>query len=206
VIDIETAPDNLFVRFSSPFVQKRLFYSFASELFGRLGNLYQPFENLHPIIDESRLQISALIRRYESYLTENHTWLFKDAPRRSTDLRIFEAVYHFNLYIYLARFLEGFDGQVTPEFPTGNGKIDLLIRYAGQIHGIEVKSFVNAYEYKRALRQAAWYARKLGLPEIFVVFFVEGVDEVNRRQFEMSQIDADSGVVVHPILVATGAA
>jgi hypothetical protein len=204
VIDVESTPDNLYIKFSSPFVQKRLFFSFANEIFNRLGNLYQPFENLGQIISEDSLQVPALIRRYERYLGENRAWLFKDAPRRSTDLRIFEAVYHFNLYMYLVRFLENFQGQVTPEFPTGNGKIDLVIRYAGQIYGLEIKSFVNAYEYKRALDQAAEYAHKLHLSEIFVVFFVEAVDEENRRRFEKGHVDVDRGVSVQSIFVTVG--
>lgn len=204
VIEIESAPDNLFAKFPSPFVQKRLFYSFSTELFNRLGNLYQPFEDLSKIIDEKTLQVPALIRRYELYLQQNRTWLFKESPRRTTDLRIFEAVYHFNLYMYLVRFLESYNGQVTPEFPTGNGKIDLLIRYAGQRYGLELKSFVNAFEYKNALSQAANYAQKLNLPEISLIFFVEAVDEENRRKFEATHVDPNTGVTVRPVFVATG--
>ena len=68
--------------------------------------------------------------------------LEKNAPRRS-DLRVFEAVYHFNLYMYLSRFVTRFGGEVYPEFPTGNGKIDLIVNYAGKTYGIEVKSYVN---------------------------------------------------------------
>ena len=204
VIEIESAPANLFAKFPSPFVQKRLFYSFSAELFNRLGNLYQPFEDLSPIISATALQVPALIRRYELYLQQNRTWLFKDAPRRTTDLRIFEAVYHFNLYMYLVRFLESYDGQVTPEFPTGNGKIDLLVRYAGQRYGLELKSFVNAFEYQKALRQAAAYAHQLKLPEITLVFFVEAIDDENRRKFEASHVDSATNVKVQPIFVATG--
>ena len=204
VIEIESTTDNLFAKFPSPFVQKRLFYSFATELFNRLGNLYQPFEDLSEIISESRLQIPAFIRRYERYFQENRSWLLKDAPRRTTDLRVFEAVYHFNLYMYLMRFLESYGGQVTPEFPTGNGKIDLLIRYAGERYGLELKSFVNAFAYKRALSQAADYAQKLNLSEISVIFFVDAIDSENRRKFETSLVDAATGVHIHPVFVATG--
>ncbi len=50
-------------------------------------------------------------------------WLLKDAPRRA-DMRIYEAVYHFNLYSYLKELLETRGGKVFPEFPTGNGKIN----------------------------------------------------------------------------------
>ena len=153
VVDIEATPDNLYLKFPSPFVQKRLFYAFAHELFNRLGALYQPFEDISAIISETSLNIKALMRRYERYFRENREWLLKDAPRRS-DLHIFEAVYHFNLFMYLVRFLESRRGQVTPEFPTGNGQIDLLIRYADQLYGVELKSFVDAFAYKQADRKS----------------------------------------------------
>ena len=72
-------------------------------------------------------------------------------------------MYHFNLYMYLFQFLERRGGQIWPEFPTGNGNLDLLVRYRGKEYGIEVKSFLDAYEYKRAVGQAARYGRSVGL-------------------------------------------
>ena len=125
-------------------------------------------------------------------------------PRRKTDLRPYEAVYHFNLYMYLAGFLQHRQGQVWPEFPTGNGKIDLIIHYAGQVYGVEVKSFVDAYEYNRALSQAARYGQQLGLTEITLALFVEAVDETNRTRYEATYTDAETGVIVTPVFVATG--
>jgi len=58
-------------------------------------------------------------------------------------LRIYEAVFHFHIYSYLASFFRSYDGVVQPEFPTGNGKIDLLIRHGGQLFGLELKSFAK---------------------------------------------------------------
>jgi hypothetical protein len=130
--------------------------------------------------------------------------LFKDAPRRADDFRVYEAVYHFNLYMYLMRFLESYPAQVHPEFPTGNGKIDLLIRYAGQRYGMEVKSFASRREYEKALVQAADYARQLGLTVILLVMFIDAVDEDNRRKFEAPYVDAATGVTVNPQFVVTG--
>jgi predicted type IV restriction endonuclease len=57
--------------------------------------------------------------------------------------------------------------QVHPEFPTGNGKIDLLIRHAGQLFGLELKSFANIQQYQEALTQAATYGKQLGLYQKF---------------------------------------
>ncbi|MCP4220656.1 MAG: hypothetical protein GY765_38870, partial [bacterium] len=85
------------------------------------------------------INIRNLGKRYQTYLAENRDWLLEDVPGRK-DLRIYEAVFHFNFYSYLSEFLQPGDGRIVPEFPTGNGKIDLLITYAGKRYGIELKS------------------------------------------------------------------
>ena len=150
------------------------------------------------------MNLLGLLRRYERYLQQNHQRIFKDAPRRTTDLRIFEAVYHFNLFTYLSRFLDRYGGRVTPEFPTGNGKIDLLIRYANQRYGVEVKSFASQYDYDKALTQASNYANQLGLSEITLLLFVEAVDDENRRKYEAVYHDPLTQVKVVPVFVTTG--
>ena len=94
-------------------------------------------------------------------------------------------------------------GRVYPEFPTGNGKIDLLIRYAGREHGVEVKSFSNRPAFRAALTQAARYGRQLGLDEITLVFFVEYVDDANRVKYETVYQDEETGVKVRPVFVET---
>ncbi len=193
-----------YAKFSSPFVQKRLFNYFSNDLFRDMAQLYAPFENLDSIINDTELHIKNLLRRYEQYLQQNRDWLFKSAPRRTTDLRIYEAVYHFNLYMYLHKFLESYGGQVYPEFPTGNGKVDLFISYAGRLYGLEVKSYTQQHDYKKALRQAAKYGQQLGLEQMWLIFFVEYVDETNRTKYEVQYEDADTGVTVTPVFVATG--
>ena len=205
VIDYElTADDNYYVRFACPFIQKRLFNYFSNDLFRYLGNLHDPFEDLSNVIDAQQLYIRNLMQIYERYLQKNRQWLFKTAPRRSTDLRIFEAVYHFNLFMYLSRFLENYSGRVTPEFPTGNGKLDLLVQYAGHRYGLELKSFADQAEYQRALRQAATYGQQLGLREIYLLLFVEAVDEANRQKYEIPYHDPAMAVTVVPLFVVTG--
>ncbi len=203
VIDWELAENGeYYVKFPCPFVQKRLFNYFAFDLYSDVGRLYKPFEDLSDTITERTLNVKNLLRRYQAYLHQNRRWLWHDVPRRKTDLRPFEAVYHFNLYMYLYRFLERRKAQVVPEFPTGNGKIDLLIRYAGRLYGIEVKSFVDDYEYKLALQQAARYGRQLNLPEITLAVFVEDIDEANRARYEVPHHDPQTGVVVIPVFIA----
>ena len=204
VIDWESENGRQFVKFSSPFVQKRLFNYFARTLYRETGPLYDPFEDLSDIITETGLNIENLLRRYERYVRDNRQWLWREAPRRRSDMRPYEAVYHFNLYVYLDKFLEQYGGRVWPEFPTGNGKVDLLIKYAGRRYAVEVKSFASVYEYRRALRQAARYGAELGLEEITLALFVEAVDEENRARYEVEYVDEGSGVRVRPVFVETG--
>ncbi|MEZ4865189.1 MAG: AAA-like domain-containing protein [Caldilineaceae bacterium] len=201
---VQEGKTDYFVKFANPFVQKRLFNYFAREIFPNPGVLYDPFADLQDTITDESLHIKNLMRRYELYLRSNRNWLFRNAPRRKTDDRLFEAVYHFNLYMYLMQFLQSYDGSVTPEFPTGNGKLDLLIYYAGRIYGLEVKSFLNQREYRKALDQAAHYAQQLAITEIALVLFVDHVDDANRQKFEVIYNDTATGVIVTPILVETG--
>lgn len=203
VIEEEVATETeSYVRFSSPFVQKRLFNRFADDIFPDSGVLYPAFTKLNRILTPAGLHIKNLLRLYEEYVRKNHTWLFQGAPRR-TDLRLYEAVYHFNFFMWLSRFLQRTGGRVYPEFPTGNGQIDLFIRYQNYQYGLELKSFRSDFEYNLALGQAARYAEQLLLATITVVFFVEAVDDENRTLYETPYHDAITGVVVEPVLVTT---
>lgn len=195
--------DAYVVKFPSPFVQKRLFHYFARQLVAETGRLYAPFEDLTEIVGPDGLDVVKLLGRFERYLQENREWLLRDAPRKS-NLRPYEAVYHFILYRYLADFLQGFQGQVWPEFPTGNGKVDLLIECAGQRYGLEVKSFTTLPGYRQALLQAASYGRQLGQKRVTLAFFLEAVDDANRARYETLYLDSESGVEVAPVFVQTG--
>ena len=117
---------------------------------------------------------------------------------------LFKAVFHFNLYMYLSSFINGFHGEVYPEFPTGNGKIDLIIKYKKKIYGIELKTYTNAPGYKEALKQAAKYGRQLGLDKISLIFFVETINDESREKYEADFEDEETGVRVEPVFVATG--
>ena len=192
-----------YLKFPSPFVQKRLFHYFSRLLTPDVGQLHPPFEELSDIIKDNHLNIKKLMALYERYLRKNRAWLFRDAPRRSTDLRIFEAVYHFNLYMYLSSFLQPREGVVYPEFPTGNGQIDLIIKIAGQKYGLEVKSFTNGTSYKKAITQAAKYGKQLELAEISLIFFVEVIDDANRQKYEITTVDEETGVRVEVVFVTT---
>lgn len=118
---------------------------------------------------------------------------------------MFEAVYHFNLYEYLTTFFQGRGGRVWPEFPSGNGKIDLLIRYGDALYAIELKSFTNEADFRQSLRQAAGYGKALNLEIIHMAVFVDNIPEAYRTLYEADYSDAETGVTVSPIFVATGA-
>ncbi len=97
VVDIEKRRGELYTSFSSPFVQKRLFNYFSEELFRNLDRLIDPFDTLEDAMTNTELRLPQLLTRYQAYLNKHRHWLFKDAPRRKKDLRIYEAVYHFNI-------------------------------------------------------------------------------------------------------------
>jgi hypothetical protein len=191
-----------YLKFACPFVQKRLFNYFAHALFPDLGQLFEPFANLADPITSEQIQIKPLLRRYQAYLHQNRDWLLQDAPCKA-NLRPYEAVYHFSLYMFLAKVLQNRGGQVYPEFPTGNGQIDLIINYAGRMYGLELKSYTDDFGYRRALKQAARYGQQLCLTEISLVFFVETINEANRKKYETLYKDEDTQVTVTPIFVET---
>ncbi|CAN2039484.1 AAA ATPase-like domain-containing protein [Candidatus Magnetomoraceae bacterium gMMP-15] len=204
VIDVEIENQKYFARFSSPFVQKRLFNYFSRDLFDYTGQLVEPFKDIDNAINDESINIKNLMRLYEVYLKKNKGWLLEDAPRRK-DLRIFEAVYHFNLYMYLYNFLTPKKAKVWPEFLTGNGKIDILIKYGGKIYGLELKSYTDKSGYKDAIKQATDYASQLKLKEISLIFFVESINDENRNKYEVNILDDEkTGVKVETVFVGTG--
>ncbi|MCP5051867.1 MAG: hypothetical protein GY940_32165, partial [bacterium] len=101
-------------------------------------------------------------------------------------------------------FLRSKKGRVLPEFPTGNGKIDLLIRYRDNTYGIELKSFTDEAGHRSSLEQAARYGKQLGLDKIYLVTLVEAIDEKNRQTYETDYLQPQTHVTVTPIFIQTG--
>ena len=168
-----------------------------------MGNVRDISDDVKDVISDNRLHIGNLMKRFETYLKQNRDWLLQDAPKRK-DLRIYEAVYHFCFYRYLCDFLDPEQARVYPEFPTGNGKIDLIIIFHDTRYGLELKSYSNEREYYEALEQAAHYGKQLQLSEISLISFVEYVDEQTRQKYEVEYVDNATGVKVAPIFVETG--
>ena len=204
LVDKELEADGrYYLRFSCPLVQKRIFNYFSHTFFRQVGELVDPYIDMEEVITDAELKVRNLLKLYQTYLDKNKDWLFKSAPRR-TDMRIYEAIFHFNLYSYLNSFLKAPGGRVFPEFPTGNGKIDLILTYKNNRYGLELKSFTNRRDYKVALEKAALYGSQLQMAEIFLVFFVQYIDKENKRKLETVFTDENSGVSVIPVFIATG--
>jgi len=206
VTDIERETDEkgesqVYCKFASPFVQNRLFNYFAGEIFGRLGPLVHPLDKMEDAVSADSLNIPNIIKRYKTYLGKNRDADFHDVPRRKTDKRIYEAVYHFNLFRYLYDLLSKRGVSVIPEFPTGNGKIDLMLKYRENVYAIELKSFKDMYDYRRGVEQAAGYGKRMGLKEIILTIFVElKEEEVTELEQEIEQDGIN--VIVIPIGVS----
>jgi hypothetical protein len=184
VIDQEkVGRDRYYVKFSCPFVQKSLFDYFSNQIFDYLGQLIHPLDAMKDAINEETLHIPNIIKRYQAYLKKNRETFFKDVPRRKNDLKIYEAIYHFNLYRYLYDLLGTRGVEVIPHFPTGNGKVDLILKYRERIYALELKSFKDMYTFERGIDQAAEYGRQLGLKEIALLVFVE-LSEEEAKQLE----------------------
>jgi hypothetical protein len=185
IIDEAPSPDDptgvrTVCRFSSPFVQRRLYAALTGDMFGDRGPLLaiEPGDTLEDVYTPAGLRVPPLLERYRGYLRRLAAqgidpW--KDQPRRA-DLHLTEAVGHFHLYAWL-RDAVGRRCSITPEFPTGNGKVDLVIKTReGHVGLIEVKSFIDMYELAEGREQAAGYAEKLGLAEATLAVFVPVAD------------------------------
>ncbi len=187
-----------YVKFSCPFVQNRIFNYFSHKLFSHLGLLLHPLDGMEDAINDDSLNIPNIVKRYKTYLAKNREMLFKDMPRRKTDLKIYEAVYHFNLYRYVYDLLKTKGVDVIPQFPTGNGKIDLILKYREKIYALELKSFKDMYAYKKGIRQAAEYGRQLELKEIVLLVFVE-LKEEEAKELEQEVEISGTKVIVIPV-------
>jgi len=167
-------------RFANPFIQLRIYNALTRDMLG--DNLpilaLDPLDDLADVFDKEEIDLPALLERYKGYLQRLkarglNPW--QDQPRRS-DLRYTEAVGHFHLYFWLQNAVGRLCG-VSPEFPTGNGRVDLHLRCRERQAVIEVKSFRDQADLRHSRDQAANYARRLGLPSITLALFAPLEDE-----------------------------
>jgi hypothetical protein len=66
---------------------------------------------------------------------------------------------------------------ISPEFPTGNGKVDLHLKCRDKFGIIEIKSFRSHAGTQNGILQAASYARSLNLNSVTLALFVPVDDE-----------------------------
>ncbi len=177
-------------RFASPFIQHCLYDALSDVLVASAPYVLalQPLDTLTDVFDPPVLNLPALLRRYKDYLArlkakEINPW--KDQPRRPPPTPPLqggdkggatEAVGHFHLYWWLYQAI-GYDCVVRPEFPTGNGKVDVHIKYGDKRGMIEVKSFVNNHLLERDKDKAANYAKQVGLDRVTMAVFIPVLDE-----------------------------
>ncbi len=184
--------------FSSPFIQECLYHAFCDDFSESLENennsvvlALEPMDSLDDVFedDQKGLNLPALLRRYTGYLSRLkdkgiNPW--KNQPRRKTDLHLTEAVGHFHLYYWLQMAL-GMRCSISPEFPTGNGKVDLHLTCGNKKGIIEVKSYSNAYEAGEAVKQAAKYALKTKHQGVTIAMFVPFTDEDVLKQISVKK-------------------
>ncbi len=204
IIDHELGVDSMgkqveTCRFSSPFVQLAIYNAIVYDLVGDRTPILalEPLDDLSDVFDGPGLDVLALIRRYKEYLKRlkskgMNPW--KDQPRRM-DLHLTEAVGHFHLYSWL-REAVGRYCSISPEFPTGNGKVDLHLSCDGKQGIVEVKSFTDSRQAKEAVKQAAGYAANLGLDAVTVVLFVPVDDEAVLEKLSGEETAEDVHVTV----------
>ena len=195
IIDFEKSTDPMGVRtsvcrFSCPFVQFRLHAAFTDDLVPRFPILaLDPLDTLSDVFTEQTLDAPALLERYKAYLFRLKAAgqdPFLGEQRRS-DLGLREAVGHFHLYAWLREAVRTLCA-VSPEFPTGNGKVDLLLRSHHQRAVIEVKSFRSASDVPIARRQAARYAKSQNLASATLAMFVPVSDEEVLRKLSGDEV------------------
>ncbi len=172
---------NEICRFTSPFVQHCLYDALSHETVRTDAPILplDPLDDLADVFGGGSLNLSTLLRRYKDYLARLkakglNPW--KDQPRRKIDFHLTEAVGHFHLYAWLKEAVTD-ECVVSPEFPTGNGKVDVHLRCGEKRGIIEVKSFRSASRLKRDKRDAAEYAKSLGLDSVTMAVFLPVEDQ-----------------------------
>ncbi len=190
-------------RFSSPFIQRCLYDALSDELVRdpRTILVLDMFDEMTDVFEGPTLDLPAVLERYKGYLHRLRAAGFnpwKEQPRREKDCHLTEAVGHFHLYAWLKDAI-GHRSVVSPEFPTGNGKVDVHVKYNDKRGMIEVKSFVDIYQLKRDKSQAARYAKQKGLDTVTLAVFVPVLEE--DALAKLSSTETVNGIVVSTVAI-----
>lgn len=190
-------------RYTSPFIQDCLYQALRDELVAQTDAVLalHPLDELDDVFASVGLNLPALLTRYKDYLARLkaagiNPW--KAQPRRETDYQLTEAVGHFHLYAWLQQTI-GKGCVINPEFPTGNGRVDIHVQCDQQRGLIEVKSFVDARRFKRDKVQAAAYAQQMGLDEVTMAVFIPVLDEGILA--ELSVTETHDGIQMQVVMI-----
>ena len=194
-------------RFSNPFIQQRLYNSLSRKYIGKDVPIYalRIGDELEDVFEKDRLNLRALIDRYRDYLNrlkQRGLKPFKEMPKRS-DLNIYEAIGHFHLYHWLMNAISDYC-VIVPEFPTGNGKVDLHIRCGEKMGIIEIKSFENMAKLKKGIEQAGRYGKQMGIEEVVLALFLTGVTEEEAMSLQKTEEIDGVNVIVEPVVIIEG--
>jgi len=189
-------------RFANPFIQERLYNALTKSFLGDDTPIY-PLSIGDDLSDvfEAGLNLERLIPRYKDYLKRlkaKNISPFRNFPKRS-DLNIYEAGGHFHLYHWLMNAI-GDDCVIVPEFPTGNGRVDLHVRCNSKEGIIEVKSFSRRKKLEQGKLQAANYAQKLGINKVVIVVFVHGVEEKEAEILKDDRVIEGVRIITEPVV------
>ena len=114
-------------------------------------------------IKEGKLDMDALLREFQVFWRSNsEVWVERYEYR--------EAAPHLILQAYLQRVLNG-GGQIEREFAAGRGRVDLCVRYRGEVYPIELKLRNAEQTYSDGLMQLSGYMERLGCVEGWLVVF-----------------------------------
>jgi hypothetical protein len=178
-----------------------LYNALTDDLIGDLPMLaVDPTDDLADVFEGEILNLPSLLDRYKAYLVRMKAKglnPFKDQPRR-TDLHYTEAVGHFHLYAWMKQAVEDVC-VISPEFPTGNGKVDLHLKCRDKFGIIEIKSFRSHARTQTGILQAASYARSLNLTSVTIALFVP-LDDMSVLASLSKEIQCD-GVVVTVVAI-----
>ena len=191
-------------RLSNPFIQLRLYNALTYDFVGDRIPIYalRIGDDLSDVFEGDDLNLPALIDRYRDYLKrlkDKGLSPFKEQPKRS-DLNIYESGGHFHLYHWLMNALSR-RCSVSPEFPTGNGRVDIHLRCDNREGVIEIKSFKDMHTLEQSIVQASRYAEGLNLRSIVLVVFLTGVEEDEAMQLKAERNMGDIMVYVEPVVI-----
>ncbi|WP_446007983.1 hypothetical protein [Candidatus Electrothrix sp.] len=189
--------------FSSPFIQTCLYHALSREILNDRKAILAlpPLDDLADVFSGPQLDLPALLQRYKDYLyrlKEQGVNPWKEQPRRRADLHLTEAVGHFHLFSWLQEAITR-RCVVSPEFPTGNGRVDIHLRCDERRGIIEVKSFTDRYQIAADQKQAAEYSADLGLDSVTVALFIPVLEEDVLKQ--LSSTEVVEGVTVSVIAI-----